>query len=222
MAGDEPRVNPRNPDASLILQKPTLRIPHEGGERYKLGSWEHHVLLRWIQSGAAGITNSEPGLVRIAVSPPELRFAKKGEHVALKAVAHWSDGTSEDVTPLCRFQSNDEQIAKIDAAGLVTAGEPGDSHVVVFYDAGVVPVPVMRPVSPKIGPRYPDVPAPTEIDRLVVKKLRKLGIVPSELCSDTEFLRRASLDVTGTLADRQGGGRFRCRQHARQAPPQGG
>ncbi len=71
--------------------------------------------------------------------------------------------------------------------------------MVVFYDSGVAPVPVMRPVSDVVGPRYPDVPTPTEIDRLVVKKLRKLGIVPSEVCSDTEFLRRASLDVTGTL-----------------------
>ena len=97
------------------------------------------------------------------------------------------------------IRRNDEQIAKIDATGVVTSGEPGDSHVVVFYDTGVVPVPVMRPVSDVVGPKYPDVPTPTEIDRLVVKKLRKLGVVPSELCSDTEFLRRASLDVTGTL-----------------------
>lgn len=199
LAGDEPRVNPRDPDASLILQKPTLRIPHEGGLRYKLGSWEHHVLLRWIQGGAVGVKDSDPKFVRLVVSPAELRFAKKGEHVALKVVAQWSDGANEDVTPLCRYQSNDEQVAKIDATGMVTSVEPGDSHVVVFYDSGVVPVPVMRPVSEVVGPRYPDVPAPTEIDRLVVKKLRKLGIVPSDLCSDTEFLRRVSLDVTGTL-----------------------
>ncbi len=199
LAGQEPRVNPKNPDASLILQKPTMRIPHEGGLRYKLGSWEHHVLLRWIQGGAIGVKDSDPNFVRLVVTPAELRFAKKGEHVALKAVAQWSDGTNEDVTPLCRYQSNDEQISKIDANGNVTSGEPGDSHVVVFYDTGVVPVPVMRPVSDVVGPRYPDVPAPTEIDRLVVKKLKKMGIVPSELCTDTEFLRRASLDVTGTL-----------------------
>ncbi|HEX4072618.1 MAG TPA: DUF1549 domain-containing protein, partial [Planctomycetaceae bacterium] len=199
LAGDEPRVNPRNPDASLILQKPTLGIPHEGGLRYKLGSWEHHVLLRWIQGGAVPVKDSDPQFVRIAVSPSELRFTKKGEHVALKVIASWSDGTREDVTPLCRYQTNDEQIAKIDTTGVVTSNEPGDSHVVVFYDTGVVPVPVMRPVSDVVGPKYPDVPTPTEIDRLVVKKLRKLGVVPSELCSDTEFLRRASLDVTGTL-----------------------
>ena len=142
MAGEEgPRVNVKNPDASLILQKPTLRMDHEGGKRYKLGSWEHHVLLQWIQGGAPGVKPGDPKFVRLEVRPAEIRFAKKGEKVALRAIAHWSDGTSEDVTPLCRYQSNDEQIAKIDTTGQVTSVEPGDSHVVAFYDAGVTPVP---------------------------------------------------------------------------------
>src|SRR5439155_7214901 len=35
------------------------------------------------------------------------------------------------------------------------------------------------------------------IDRLVNAKLKKMEIVPSELCSDTEFLRRVSYDVIG-------------------------
>jgi hypothetical protein len=196
---DGPRVNLAEPDASLILQKPTLRQPHEGGKRYNLGSWEHHVLARWIESGAAGVRPGDAKLARLEVQPSEIRFSKKGERVALRAIAHWSDGTSEDVTPLCRYQSNDEQVAKIDTAGLVTSVEPGDSHVVAFYDAGVTPVAVVRPVSDVVGPKYPDVPTPTEIDRLVVKKLSKLGIVPSDVCNDSEFLRRVSLDLTGTL-----------------------
>ncbi len=193
------RVDVTDPDASLILQKPTLRTPHEGGKRYDLGSWEHHVLLRWIQSGAAGIKPSDANFVRLEVQPSEIRFSKQGERLALRAIAHWSDGSSEDVTPLCRYQSNDEQVAKIDTHGLVTSVEPGDSHVVAFYDIGVTPIAVVRPVSDVVGPRYPNVPMPTEIDRLVVKKLRKLGIVPSELSRDSEFLRRVSLDLTGTL-----------------------
>jgi Protein of unknown function (DUF1549)/Protein of unknown function (DUF1553) len=194
-----PRVNVKNPDASLILQKPTLRMDHEGGKRYNLGSWEHHVLLRWIESGAPAVKPGDAHLVRLEVQPAEIRFSKKGENVSLRAIAHWSDGTNEDVTPLCRYQSNDEQIAKIDTNGLVTSAEPGDSHVVAFYDSGVTPVPVIQPVSDLVGPKYPNVPTPTEIDRLVVKKLRKLGIVPSEVCNDSEFLRRVSLDLTGTL-----------------------
>jgi hypothetical protein len=196
---DEPRVNVANPDASLILQKPTLRIDHEGGKRYNLGSWEHHILLKWIQAGAKAVKPIDANLVRLEVRPSEIRFSKKGEVVALRSIAHWSDGTSEDVTPLCRYQSNDEQIAKIDANGIVTGQEVGDSHVVAFYDSGVTPVVVMRPVSDLVGPRYPEVPTPTEVDRLVVKKLRKLGIVPADLCTDSEFLRRVSLDLTGSL-----------------------
>ena len=43
-------------------------------------------------------------------------------------------------------------------------------------------------------------PAPQgRIDELVLSKLRQLGIAPARLCSDGVFVRRAYLDVTGTL-----------------------
>ena len=71
--------------------------------------------------------------------------------------------------------------------------------MVVNYDKAVVPVPVIQPVSDRVGARYPQVATPTRIDELVVRKLRKVGIVPAELCTDAEFLRRVSLDMTGTL-----------------------
>ena len=58
---------------------------------------------------------------------------------------------------------------------------------------------MVRPVSDRVGSKYPDVETPTKIDELVVAKLRKLGIVPSDRCTDAEFLRRVCLDVTGTL-----------------------
>ena len=38
-----------------------------------------------------------------------------------------------------------------------------------------------------------------KIDRLVVERLEQLGIQPAGLCSDAVFLRRAHLDVIGTL-----------------------
>ncbi len=38
---------------------------------------------------------------------------------------------------------------------------------------------------------------------MIVTKLRKLGVVPSEVCSDEEFLRRVSLDIAGTLPNPQ-------------------
>ncbi len=68
-----------------------------------------------------------------------------------------------------------------------------------FYDNGVVPVPVIRPVSLNFGDKYPQVATKTRVDELVIEKLRKLGTLPSETCNDAEFLRRVSIDLTGTL-----------------------
>ena len=62
-----------------------------------------------------------------------------------------------------------------------------------------MPTPVIQPVTNQTGENYPSVPTPTKLDELVVAKLKKLGVVPSELCTDEEFLRRVSLDLIGTL-----------------------
>ncbi|MCA9086488.1 MAG: DUF1549 domain-containing protein, partial [Planctomycetaceae bacterium] len=193
------RLDPETPSQSLILQKPLMEDPHEGGQRLKHNSWEHNLLLAWIKDQAPGRPENAAKLTVLEVTPAEIRFSKDSDSVQLKAVAVWSDGTREDVTTLCRFQSNDDQVADITEDGFVKAGTSGDTHVVAFYDSAVVPVPVIRPVSDKTGDRYPKTPTPTEVDRLVIDKLAKLGVVQSDVCTDEEFLRRVSLDVTGAL-----------------------
>src|SRR5262249_49924813 len=55
------------------------------------------------------------------------------------------------------------------------------------------------PSSNQANDHFPAISTGTRIDELVVTKLKRLGIVPSERCTDTEFLRRISLDLTGTL-----------------------
>lgn len=197
--GKEPRVEKAKPLESLVLLKPTRSIAHKGGKRMELDGWQYRLLLRWIQAGAPPAKETDADLLTLDVEPKEIVFAKAGDSAPLKVVARWSDGTKEDVTPLCRFRTNDEAIAAVDPTGRVTALGKGDTHVVAFYDNGVAPVQVILPASDRIGDRYPQVPQPTKIDALVVAKLRKLGILPSELCSDAEFLRRLSLDMTGTL-----------------------
>jgi len=197
--GKEPRADRTKPTTSLILQKPTLVIDHEGGQRFAADSWQYRLLLRWIEAGAKGLPENAAELSHLAVTPAEVIFHRAGETAALRVVAHWTDGTSEDVTCLSRFRTNDDAVATIDESGSITAAGKGDTNVVVFYDNGVHPVNVLLPISDRNGTDYPEVPAPSKLDELVVAKLRKLGIVPSELASDTEFLRRVSLDLTGTL-----------------------
>ncbi|QDU40721.1 hypothetical protein Mal4_50810 [Maioricimonas rarisocia] len=193
------RIDTDAPAESYALHKPTLQEPHEGGKRMAVDSWEYNLFLSWIRGGAAPRSEEAATLTTLEVTPREIRFSEAGQTQQLKAIAVWSDGTREDVTCLSRFQSNDTAICEITDKGEVTAGESGDTHVVVFYDNAVVPIPVLKPVSDRTGENYPQIATTTPIDEFVVGKLSKLGIIPSEVCSDEEFLRRVSLDLAGTL-----------------------
>jgi hypothetical protein len=197
--GDEPRVDKVEPEKSLILNKPTSDDEHGGGQRFEHGGWEYQLLRRWISAGAKGVDGKPRKLLRFEVSPPELQFKATNETVQLRCVAEWEDGSIEDVTRLTRFQSNDDAVAEVSTDGLVTSVGTGDTHIVAFYDNGIFAAPVVRPVSDRTGEKYPTLERPTEIDGFVIDKLAKLGIVPSGVCSDTEFLRRVSLDMIGTL-----------------------
>jgi hypothetical protein len=201
--GDSPRVDVERPAESLMLQKPTLAVAHKGEKRLEPGSWQYRVLVNWVQAGAKGLAGDNPRRLQVQVTPPDIQFRNRDETVQLRAEAVWSDGTREDVTPLCRFQTNDDQVAVIDANGLVTARGTGDTHVVVFYDNAVEPVPVLRPVAEQAAESDLAGVTTAPIDQFVVGKLRRLGIVPSELCNDAEFLRRVTLDITGTLPTAQ-------------------
>ena len=117
---------------------------------------------------------------RLEIVPGEIVFKSSGEYVQLKVLAHWKDGTAEDVTQLTRFRSNDDSVAIASDTGRVQSAGAGDTHIVAFYDNGVQPIPVMRPVSDKIVSKYPKVAARTRVDELILTKLRKVGIVPRE------------------------------------------
>lgn len=202
LAEDTGRVDVDDVDESLILAKPIDADMHEGGKRFEKGKWQYRVLRNWIANGAEFEKESFQTLKKLQIEPAEIQFGDDAETVQLTAIAHWADGSVEDVTPLCRFSTNDDSIADIDKNGVVQSGESGDTHVVVFYDIAVVPVPVLRPISSESSRPTGSIAANAAtkpIDRMVHKKLDKLGIVPSNQCTDAEFIRRVSLDISGVL-----------------------
>ncbi|MFY9256706.1 MAG: DUF1549 and DUF1553 domain-containing protein [Fuerstiella sp.] len=199
------RLLVKQPDESLVLQKPLMQVEHEGGERFAVDSWQHRLLRRWIESGAAGVDEPQQ-LDRLEVEPAEVVFDDSASPVSLRVVAVWGNDQREDVTPLCRFRTNDDSVASVDADGLIMSAGSGDTHVIVFYDNGVASVPVLRPYRsvPASSPKTvstADVSPQSPIDGFVIKKLGKLSITPSAVCSDSEFLRRVSIDLTGTLPE---------------------
>ena len=47
-----PRIDVKNPEQSLILQKATMGIPHGGGVRFQKGSEDYEAILNWVRNGA--------------------------------------------------------------------------------------------------------------------------------------------------------------------------
>jgi hypothetical protein len=166
----------------------------------KVGSWQYRVLQQWIADGAKYDSKSKLTVTRLEILPPEIVInrAKQNDKVVLQAIAHLSDGTTEDVTGLTMFSSNDDGIAKVSGDGEVTVSRTGDTAIVARYSGNVTSTQVLVPAADD-GQPYPLTLPHNRIDELVDAKLRKLNIRPSGLSNDADFLRRVYLDVIGAL-----------------------
>ena len=179
----------------------------------KLDSNKIAVIARWIDLGApwpddADLIPVNPSetLVELHVEPKEIRFTGSSAEQQIRIIAEWSDGTLEDVTCLTRFQTNDDAVVMVDELGVAKSMGRGDTHVVAFYDNGVTAIPVVRPFFDTLdmtqagqNELVTGAGSANPIDRFINGKLQKLAIRPSELCTDAEFLRRLSIDMTGSL-----------------------
>jgi hypothetical protein len=194
------RVFSAAPAQSLLLTKPTGEVPHGGGIRFKKDAPEYRMILRWLEAGTpVGDPEKDPRVVSISVEPGERVLRRKGSRQRLIVTAVYTDGSRRDVTREAQFVSNDAQVAAAGQDGAVTTGEnTGDAAIMVRYMGQVAAARVTVPMEDKIA-RFPDFPPANFIDERVYAKLKKLNVVPSDLCADNEFLRRASLDAIGTL-----------------------
>ena len=192
------RIFPSAPQSSLLLLKSTGAVPHGGGKRLHPGSRDYELLMRWVRSGAPFGRDTDPKVTGITVTPGHRLVAPRARQ-QIAVTAHYSDGSARDVTSRAEFSSNDAELVRVSETGLVETGDrPGEGSVMVRYLGHVA---VFRATIPQDVPAAKMVfPEPTNyIDVHVFAKLKQLGLPPSELCPDSEFLRRACIDITGTL-----------------------
>ena len=194
-----PRVNLGNPEASLILAKPTMTVPHGGGKRLEKDSDDYRTILNWVKNGApygSRADGSEPKLLRLEASPSMTVLPLQGRrHLLVRA--YFSDGHNEDFTHQVLYSINNGDVASVSADGVLSAKALGETAVLV-RGAGQVSSAGIGVIGPPV-PDYPDVPRANFIDNAVFDKLRDFHIVPSGLASDGALLRRVCLDLTGTL-----------------------
>src|SRR6056297_625883 len=193
------RINLAIPEESLFIKKATGAVPHTGGKLFETDSDYYATLLEWLQDGAPNdpADAKPPAVESVAIYPEQAVIEGEGNQQRFVAVATYADGTTRDVTRLAAFSSNNAGSADIDDVGVVTAGSRGEAFVMARFDTHTVGSQVLTlPTGLEYTP-----PAITGnyVDQLVGKKLQQLRILPSGLCSDEEFLRRVTIDITGML-----------------------
>jgi hypothetical protein len=192
------RVDRVTPDESLLLLKPLMKVPHGGGQKLKKTDPAYAVLRDWIAQGSQPDPADQPRCVKIEISPATGRQFKFPAHTQQMAVrAHFSDGTSRDVTPLACYSSSDTDVAEVTESGLVIGKNRGEAAILVRYLEHIESC-FLTFVKEIPGYEWNNPPANNYIDELVHTKLRQLQFLPSGLCSDEEFLRRVHCDVIGT------------------------
>jgi hypothetical protein len=190
------RVFPAAPERSLLVTKATAEVPHGGGKRLEPGSDDYNLLVRWIAQGMPAGDAGAPTVVRIEVFPSVRTMAvNNGQQLAV--TAHYSDGSSEDVTRSVLYEPNDKDMAATDPNGRVKVyNQPGEFSVMVRYQAKVA---TFRGTIPLGAPVENLPPARNFVDEFVFKQLKKVGMPPSTVADDQTFQRRVTLDIAGRL-----------------------
>ena len=192
------RFNRVRVDESLMLLKPTGDVPHEGGQAIKPGSKDHELLKQWIAEGTQPEELAVGRANKIDVYPPEIPLDLPGRQQRLVVLAHYADGTSRDVTADAIFSSNNGDVAEVTKDGLVTGIRRGESAIIVKYE-GNFGTRLVTVMGDRAGFAWVEPKESNFIDKHVNTKLKKMKIFPSEICTDAEFARRVSLDLTGVI-----------------------
>ena len=193
------RVSLADPASSLFLLKPTMTMTHGGGKRIDVDSLEYQVLSEWIAAGAPGPTQEDPEVVGLEVYPRAATL-EPGSKQRLVVRANYSDGGVADVSRWARYSSTDASVAEVSDDGVVKMVGHGEAAITVAYATSVLYARLTVPHNNDISDaEFGRLAVNNYIDRLVLEKLRKLRIAPSEPADDSAFLRRAYLDAAGVL-----------------------
>lgn len=194
------RLSIASPETSLLIQKATAELPHGGGRKIEIDSEAYQTLVSWIRQGAPRRLTDEPVLESVELTQTDFSLRPTGT-AAMTVLAHYSDGTTRDVTHMTGYLSNDAAIVQVDSAGRITAGTlPGETAVMARYMNQIRVANVSIPRTDLLpDDYYVDLPRANFIDDLVYDKLNQLQIRASDPAPPEVFLRRVYTDVIGRL-----------------------
>ncbi len=192
------RIDLAVPSECLLMSKVTGEVSHSGGSLFKSDSPYYATLMEWLQTGANYDQGEVPKVVGIEIYPKKAVLDGPDVTQQMTVRAKYSDGTDRDVTNLAYFSTSNDNSAVISQTGVVTAKNRGESYVMARFDTHTLGADFI--VLPKaLEFNWKDIPENNYVDVHINNKLKKLRIQPSELCSDSEFIRRVTLDICGVV-----------------------
>ena len=189
------RVNRASPHDSLMLLKASSAVPHEGKDVAPRDSLYYRIIHKWIADGA-NLDRKSKRVARIDIFPKNPIIQLKGGRQQFRVTAIYPDGNTADVTAEAFIQAGVIDVAESDKTGLITALRRGESPVLARYE-GAYAATTLTVMGDRTGFTWADSPKNNFIDELVAAKLKRTKTLPSDLCSDAEFIRRIHLDMTG-------------------------
>lgn len=202
------RLNVAAPDDSLMLLKATAGVPHEGGQRTKLGEKYYDILRAWIADGAKLDLNASR-VTKIDIFPHDPVVQEIGAKQQMRVVATYSNGESRDVTAEAFVESGNTDVMIVDGTpatatmaaqpthtGLMKTLRRGEAPVLARFE-GAYAATTVTVMGDRTGFTWQQPPAFNRIDELVAAKWQRMRIQPSDICSDEVFIRRVQMDLTG-------------------------
>ncbi|HEX3150749.1 MAG TPA: DUF1549 domain-containing protein [Gemmataceae bacterium] len=189
------RFNRAAPDRSLMLMKPGGGVAHAGGVVWQPGDPYYRMVRTWIGEGVKLDLNA-PRVASLEIFPKDPSIAAIGTKQQFAAYATYTDGSVRDVTAEAFIDSANTEVATVDKAGLVTTVRRGEATMLARYE-GAYAASTIVSMGDRSGFAWNDPPAFNHLDALVYEKLKRVKVLPSDLCSDADFVRRVHIDVTG-------------------------
>jgi hypothetical protein len=193
------RINRLDGEASLIMKKGMGHVAHAGGPRLlSVNTVPQEIVRGWLADGVHDDAATLPALTKVEVLPGSRVQTAPARWQQLVVLAHFADGSVRDVTRLTAFSSSDDSIASVDPNGLVEMKQAGEAAILCRY-LSVIECARLMYLEPQSGFVWPNPAEHNDVDRHVFAKLKALNLLPADLCTDEEFVRRAYLDLCAIL-----------------------
>jgi WD40 repeat protein/mono/diheme cytochrome c family protein len=188
-------VNLASPEDSMMLLKPTGAVPHVGGALMQPAEPYYELLRSWIADGAK-LDLTAQRVTKIEIYPFNPTVQQIGSKQQLRVLATYASGEVRDVTREAFLDSANTEIATVSRSGVITAVRRGEAPILGRFEGNYAST-TLTVMGDRGGFVWNEPPSYGKIDELVAAKWKRMKILPSGLCSDAEFLRRAYLDLTG-------------------------